>query len=76
MFLQGKFKNSLSNREVRKIMGLKYRDYVPVKSKLQHPPHPPGAFEFLENFCLNSPLTGPKSCSNAPVPGKITRLLF
>ena len=25
-----------------------------------------GAFEFLENFCLNSRLPGPKSCSNAP----------
>ena len=49
--------------------------YVPVKSKLQHPPRAtPRAF--LENFCSNSPLTGPKSCSNAPTPGKITRLLF
>ena len=36
----------------------------------------PRAFEFLENFCSNSPLTGPKSCSNAPTLGKITRLLF
>ena len=24
------------------------------------------AFEFLGNFCSNSPLPGPKSCSNAP----------
>ena len=36
----------------------------------------PRAFEFWENFCSNSPLTGPKSCSNAPTCGKITRLLF
>ena len=46
-----------------------------------------GAFEFLENFCLNSRLPGPKSCSNAPsevhyrwsnapAPGRVTRLLF
>ena len=34
----------------------------------------PQAFEFLENFCSISPLNGPKSCSNAPTPGKITRL--
>ena len=41
--------------------------YVPVKSKLQHPPWAtPQAFEFLENFCSNSPLPRPKSCSNAP----------
>ena len=30
----------------------------------------------LENFCSNSPLPGPKSCSNAPTLGKITRELF
>ena len=36
----------------------------------------PRAFEFLENVCSNHPLTGLKSCSNAPTPGKITRLLF
>ena len=53
------------------------QNYVPVKSKLQHPPPGnPRAFEFLECFCSNSPLTGPKSCSNAPTPGKLTRLLF
>ena len=42
--------------------------YVPVKLKLQHPPPwaIPWAFEFLENFCSNSPLPRPKSCSNAP----------
>ena len=28
----------------------------------------PWAFEFLENFCSNPPLPGPKSCSNAPTP--------
>ena len=33
------------------------------------------AFEFLKNFCSNSPLTGPKTFSNAPIPGRITRLL-
>ena len=50
--------------------------YEPVKSKLQHPPRAtPRAFEFLKNFCSN-PLTGPKSWSNAPTPGLITRLLF
>ena len=46
---------------------------VPVKLKLQHPPWAtPLAFEILENSCSNSPLAGPKSCSNAPTPGKIT----
>ena len=40
-------------------------NYVPVKSKLQHPPSP-RAFEFLENVCSNFPLPGLKSCSNAP----------
>ena len=50
--------------------------YLPVKSKLQHPPRAnPRAFEFLKNFCSNSPLTGPKTFSNAPIPGRITRLL-
>ena len=42
---------------------------VPVKSKLQHPPHP-RAFEFLENFCPNSPLTGRKAVQMPPPPGK------
>ena len=36
--------------------------YVPVNSKLQHP----RAFEFLENFCSNSPLPRLKSCSKLP----------
>ena len=36
----------------------------------------PRAFEFLENFCSNSPLPGPKICSNAPTLVKITRLLL
>ena len=44
------------------------------------PPSPqpgnPRAFEFLENFCSNSPLTGPKSCSNAPPPGKVPDYCF
>ena len=40
---------------------------VPVKSKLQHPPRAtPGHLYFLQNFCSNSPLPRPKSCSNAP----------
>ena len=34
----------------------------------------PRAFEFLENFWKILPFTGPKSCSNAPTPGKINRL--
>ena len=45
--------------------------YVPVKSKLKHPPRAtsratPRAFEVLENFCSNFLLPRPKSCSNAP----------
>ena len=42
--------------------------YVPVKSKLQHPPPraTPGHLYFLQNFCSNSPLPRPKSSSNAP----------
>ena len=55
------------------------KDNVPVKSNLQPLPPPlgkPRAFEILENFCSNSPLTGPKNCLNAPTPAKITRLLF
>ena len=50
---------------------------VPVKSKLQYPPRStPRAFEFFEKFCSNSPLTGPKSCSNPPTPGKISDYFF
>ena len=40
------------------------------------PGQPPGHLNFLDNFCSNSPLPEPKSCSNAPILGKITRLLF
>ena len=36
----------------------------------------PWAFEFLENFCSNSLLTTPKSCSNAPPPGKLLDCCF
>ena len=54
--LSGDRSLSLSQRETN----------VSVKSKLQHPPPPTRAVECLENFCSNSPLTGPKSCSNAP----------
>ena len=39
------------------------------------PGQPPGIW-ILENFCSNSSLPGPKSCSNAPTLGKITRLLW
>ena len=55
-----------------------YLDYVLVKSKLQHPHSraTPRAFEFLENVCSNSPLSGPKSCSNAPPPGKLQDYCF
>ena len=52
------------------------KSILPVKSELQHPPRATPRVEFLEDFCSNSPLTGPKSCSNTPNPGKITRLLF
>ena len=38
---------------------------VPVKLKLQRPPHPagqpPGTFDFLENFCANPPFLGQKA---------------
>ena len=34
-------------------------------SPLPPPPGQPQAFKFLENFCSNAPLPGPKSCSNA-----------
>ena len=38
------------------------RGNVSVKSKLKHPPRAtPRAFEFLENFCSNSPLPRLKS---------------
>ena len=36
-----------------------HHGYVSVKSKLQHPPRAnPRAFDFLENYCSNSPLPG------------------
>ena len=38
---------------------------VPVKSKLQHPPR---AFEFLENFGSNFPLTGAEKLFKGPYP--------
>ena len=48
--------------------------YVPVKSKLEHPPGQyPGHLNF---FFSNSPFTGPKSCSNAPTPGKLPDYSF
>ena len=35
---------------------------VPLKSKLTHPPRATRrAFQFLENFCSNSPLPRPKA---------------
>ena len=51
---------------------------VPVKSKLQHPPPPPpGHLNFWKIFVQipPPPPTGPKSCSNAPTPWRVTRLL-
>ena len=55
-----------------------YASYVPVKSKFQHPPRATTrAFEFLKNFRSYSPVTGPKSCSNAlPPPGKLPDYCF
>ena len=61
--------NKITDSEFQLIMAAEFSQYnVPVKSKLQHPPPraTPRAFEFLENFCSNSPLPRPKSCSNAP----------
>ena len=50
---------------------------VPVKSKLQHPPRAtPGHLNFWKNFCSNSPLTRPKSCSNTPPLRKLPDYCF
>ena len=53
--------------------------YVPVKSKLQHlPGQSPGQLNFWKIF-VQIPGTGPKSCSNSPIPGEnyqITVLTF
>ena len=54
-------------------------NYVPVKSKL--PQSPPGgwfprAFEFLENFCSNSTLPGPKAVQMSPPSGKLPDYCF
>ena len=55
----------------------KFKIFVHGTWNLQHPPRAtPWAFEFLENFCSNSPLTGPKSCSNAPTPGQLPDYCF
>ena len=44
--------------------------YVPVKSKLQHPPQAtPWAFEFLENFCSNSPPPEAEKLFKCPIIG-------
>ena len=40
------------------------------------PGNPLGHLNFWKIFCSNCPLPRPKSCSNAPTLGKITRLLF
>ena len=47
--------------------------YVPVKSKLQHPPPraTPRAFEFLENFFQIPPSPGQKGDQMPPPPGKL-----
>ena len=45
--------------------------YVPVnEASTSLPRATPRAFEFLENFCSNSPLTGPKAVQMPPPPGK------
>ena len=47
-----------------------------IEASTSPPPgNPPGIWIFGK-FLENSPLTGPKSCSNTPTPGKIARLLF
>ena len=49
---------------------------VPVKSTSSPTPQAtPRAFDFWKIF-VQIPLTGPKSSSKAPIPRKITRLLF
>ena len=51
--------------------------YVPVKSKLQHPsPGNPRAFEFLENYCSNSPSPGQKTVQMPPPSGKLPDYCF
>ena len=45
--------------------------YVPVKSKLQHPPPPPGHLNFWKNFVQIPPSRGHSRWSNAPTPGKL-----
>ena len=46
------------------------RSYVPVKSKLQHPPQAtPRAFEFVENFWKIPPSPGRKTVQMPPPPG-------
>ena len=47
------------------------KGYVPVKSKLEHPPpgQPPRAFEFLENFCSNATSPDRKAVQMPKPPG-------
>ena len=47
--------------------------YVPVKSKLQHPPR---TFEFLENFWKIPPSSGRKAVQMPPPPGKLPDYSF
>ena len=46
--------------------------YVPVKSKLQHPPRAtPWAFEFLKYFVQIPPSPGQKAVQMPPLPGEL-----
>ena len=42
-----------------------------IEASTSPPRATPGHLYFLQNFCSNSPLPRPKSCSNAPTPGKL-----
>ena len=51
--------------------------YVPVKSKLQHPPgQPPGHFNFWKIFVQILPSPGRKAVQMPPPPGKLPAYCF
>ena len=51
--------------------------YLPIKSKLQHPPRAnPRAFEFLENFVQIPPSPGRKAVQMPQSPGKLPDYCF
>ena len=51
--------------------------YVPVKSKLQHPPgQPPGHLNFWKNFVQIPPSPGRKGVQMPPPPGKLPDYFF